>query len=272
VREALQKEGNNCLPLIVVNNSIVSRSVYPSRNELMAFAGITPERKAGHAEDSTAPASPLYLESDTAGCGPGCDCGTPAKGRTMKVVGSLIVLLAVGGIFIYKASTTQQNPPNDAAAKSGSAFNLGPAASNAQPGSDSQSSEVAKSIIGEYLESLGALNQVALDEDVVFVYIPAKSDEPVSSKTNDAILAAQQTLGRNNIRLGLYTLPTSSPDYSSLSAQVQSPAILIAIKGKGMSAVSGDVTETKLLQAYTAAASAGGCGPSGCGPSGASCP
>jgi hypothetical protein len=110
-----------------------------------------------------------------------------------------------------------------------------------------------------------------MDKDVVFVYLPVRGEKSVNSNTNSAVLAAQQTLGRNNIRLGLYTLETGSPDYSAVAAQAQPPSILVAIKGKGMSAVSGDVTETKLLQAYTSSASAGGCGPSGCGPSNPTC-
>ena len=83
--------------------------------------------------------------------------------------------------------------------------------------------------------------------------------------------AAQRALKSNKITLGLYTLPNSSPDYSGISAQVQVPAILVACKGKGMAAVSGDVTEQKLLQAFVASSSAGGCGPSGCGPSSGGC-
>ncbi|MCX6640505.1 MAG: hypothetical protein NTW14_08505 [bacterium] len=180
----------------------------------------------------------------------------------------MAIILVVGAIFAYKASTTQENP----SAKSSSAFALGQVSTNAQPNTGSQPASVAKQIIGEYLESLNALNQVAMNEDAVFVFIPAKSDEPASKNTNDAVLAAQQTLMRNNVTLGLFTLPTSAPDYAAVSAQVQSPAVLVAVKGKGMSVVSGDVTETKLLQAFTASSSAGGCGPSGCGPSSAACP
>ena len=47
------------------------------------------------------------------------------------------------------------------------------------------------------------------------------------------------------------------------------PGVLAMVKGRGMSAVSGEVTEAKLLQGYVAAGSAGGCGPgagAGCCP------
>ena len=122
--------------------------------------------------------------------------------------------------------------------------------------------------IGENLESLNALNQVAMNQDAVFIYIPGGGDVLASNETNAAVLAAQQTLKSNDIKIGLYTLPTSSSDYTSVSAQVRPPSILVASNGKGMVVVSGLVTETKLLQAFTTSARAGGCGPSGCGPSG----
>lgn len=122
--------------------------------------------------------------------------------------------------------------------------------------------------IGEDLESLAALNKVALSQDAVFIFVPASSNMLADDKTSAAVLAAERTLITNKIVLGLYTLQTNSPNYSAIAAQVQAPAILVACKGKGMAAVSGEITENKLLQAFTASSRAGGCGPSGCGPSG----
>lgn len=40
VRQELQKYGSRCLPLIVVNNAIVSRGVIPNRTQLADWAGI----------------------------------------------------------------------------------------------------------------------------------------------------------------------------------------------------------------------------------------
>ena len=41
VREELKKHGNDCLPVIVVNDSVVSRGVFPSRFQLAGWTGIT---------------------------------------------------------------------------------------------------------------------------------------------------------------------------------------------------------------------------------------
>jgi hypothetical protein len=208
----------------------------------------------------------------------------------------LIVLLAVAGIFIYKASSTKQNASSDSAKEANfavtpSPFKCIPLKNSSVPGikpekkvesiavAETQSavknataseSTPKNRMIGEYLDSLSSLNKVALNHDAVFIFIPAPKSQFADDATNNAVIAAQQTLKSKKINLGLYTLPNSSPDYAAISAQAQTPAILIASKGKGMAAVSGEVTETKLLQAYMSSTQTGGCGPSsvGCGPSG----
>lgn len=289
VREALSAEGTDCLPVIVVDGLIVSKGIYPTRSDLMKLSGI--DGQNGRAEGIPAAASSVELKNEAAACGPGCSCGAPSGGRRMKTAVSLVVLLAVGGILAYKASSARENASNDVAAKGDAAFAVAQPAPNSMPGVAEQSSSVTqqdmaknsavsgdKSIakndaapakgsrkIGEYLESFSALNEVASKQDAVFVYVPARNDEPVDSKTNDAVLAAQEALKSNKVALGLYTLSTSSPDYLAITAQVQAPAILVSVKGKGMSTISGDVTETKLLQAFTASSRAGGCCPSGSG-------
>ena len=216
--------------------------------------------------------------NETAVCGPGCGCGTPSGSRKLKIAVSLIVLLAVASIFVYKAAAAKDNASNNTVAKDGAAFAFAEPAPNAMPGAESQPSATATPAVakpgqkvGEYLDSLNALNKVAINQDAVFVFIPALKNDLADDKTNTAMLAAQQTLKRSKITLGLYTLPSSSPDYSGISAQVKAPAILVACKGKGIAAISGEVTEAKLLQAFVATSRAGGCGPSGCAPSTPGC-
>lgn len=126
--------------------------------------------------------------------------------------------------------------------------------------------------IGERLESMSDLNKVAMSQDAVFIFVPGSGTESAAGQTQEAVRAAQKALTSKSIALGLYTLPTSSPDYPALSKQLSGPAIIVASKGRGMAAVSGEVTEDKLLQAFVASSRAGGCGgSSGCAP-GASCP
>lgn len=130
--------------------------------------------------------------------------------------------------------------------------------------------------IGDYLDSMSSLNKVAVSQDAVFIFIPAKADQAVKKEISDAVMTAQKTLKAKGVNVGLYTLKTASPEYAGIAKQVELPGIIVATKGRGMGAVSGEITEAKLLQAYVAssrAAAGGGCGPAsgGCGPTSAGC-
>ena len=44
IKDALAEGENQCLPLILVDGRIVSRGVYPTREELAVYAGIAPPK------------------------------------------------------------------------------------------------------------------------------------------------------------------------------------------------------------------------------------
>jgi len=46
VQRVLADGGPNCLPLILVDGQVVSRGVYPSRDEIAAFAGLAVQKPA----------------------------------------------------------------------------------------------------------------------------------------------------------------------------------------------------------------------------------
>lgn len=264
VKKALREEGNGCLPLIIIDDSIVSRNIYPTRTELAKFLGIIVEE------------APREKSENASCCGPDCGCGAPtASGKTKVVIGIIVFLIACG-IFAYKMTNTKPAALNTPA----SAFVAGNEKQNTPVGKPerdktkdnaSVNAAAGKVFIGEYLESLNSLNKVAVNHGVVFILIPAKKDEVVKPKTIKEVLAAQQTLKSQGINIGLYTLKTSAPDYSGIAKQTSLPIILVASKGKGMAVLTGEVTQTKLMQAFVASSCAGGCGPSECGPSSSGC-
>jgi hypothetical protein len=176
----------------------------------------------------------------------------------------LAVLAAVAAIVVYKAFGEKRDASVSRVPGDSAGFVAVPALDVKTDQATHSMEDDAK--IGKYLESLAELNKVAMDQDAVFIFIPTNKDEPASEATRAAVLSAHKTLGSKNIKVGLYTLKTTSPQYASLAPQVQAPAILVACKGRGMGAVNGEVTETKLLQVYVASSRAGGCGPSGCAP------
>jgi hypothetical protein len=192
-------------------------------------------------------------------CGPGCGCGKPSGNKKAKAVFCLIVLLAICGIFVYKAKSAKQNTP--AITETAFAVPLVNQVNGQEPAAKSVED---KKKVGEFIDSLASLNKLAVNQDAVFVFIPANENETISKETINAIASAEQKLKSNDIRIGLYTLRFSpSKEYASIAAQLTLPGMLVISKGRGMVAISGEITETKMLQAYVASSRAGGCCPTG---------
>ena len=205
-------------------------------------------------------------ELNSENCGPGCDCGKPSGNKKVKAVVCIVVLLLVCGIFVYKAKNIKQTAPVTTA----TAF-AAPLINDVNEQKPAVKAVEDNKKVGEFLDSLASLNKVAANQDTVLVFIPAKGTQIIDKQTMDAIASARQKIESSGAKLGLYTLQSSSPEYTNIASQLPPPSILIMSKGRGMGTASGGITEDKLLQAYVASSRAGGCGPSGCGPSSSGC-
>jgi hypothetical protein len=64
VRQTLTDDGNDCLPLVLIDGTLFSKGRYPARNELLKAAGL----------DAVADESSI-TEPEAKKCGPGCCCG-----------------------------------------------------------------------------------------------------------------------------------------------------------------------------------------------------
>ncbi|MEI8389927.1 MAG: arsenite efflux transporter metallochaperone ArsD [bacterium] len=237
VKKALETEGNECLPLIIVNNEIVYKGEYPNRAKLAKICGI--ELK----EDTAQEAIPV-VEA----CGADCDCHqTDVSNKSKKII-FVAVLVIIIAILLFK-SFCKANAGELSLSK----------AKNAIHSVKNQTTSSPK-ILGEYIDSVSQLNLAALKQDAVFIYIPAKNNTSISDETKSAALKSQKALSSKNIKVGLYTLRTTSPDYTSVSSQSVPPAILVVYKDGSRKAVSVEINETNILQAYVAASLAGNCG------------
>ena len=188
------------------------------------------------------------LKQPASACGPGCGCnasGTP--GKTRWVIG-VIVLVAAGVLVARDIIKSDAALPQT----SGQAFALPIAATN----SSAAAPTTEKSV--EPIGALAELNAVAAKLDAVFVFLPGK--EGTSSNLPAATMnKAARTIEAQGKKIGLFTLKAGLPDYEKIAGQISMPAVLAMVKGRGMNAISGDITETKLVQGYLAASSAGGC-------------
>jgi len=194
-------------------------------------------------------------ESST--CGPGCGCHADLPSSRIRWIIGVIVLVAAGVLVVramVKDNGVSAVPGFAAMATTGRTPSPAVLAAN-------EASMVVKEI-----NALSELNAVAVDKDMVFVFLPGKTDASGKAPTSQMISAAR-TIQSQGHKTGLFTLKTDSLDYKQLTAQVTAPGVLAMVKGRGMNAVSGEITETKLIQAFVAASSAGGCCPGGSGKS-----
>ena len=169
----------------------------------------------------------------------------------MKTVVCLIVLIAAFIIIGYKTTIAKQK-----------------AAGSAPNTFSTFSSPVeSKAAVGQFLDSISSLNTVAVNQDAVFIFVPSKGVTNASEATTSAINAARGALASKGIKIGVYSLRSTSPDYGKIAAQLSLPGVLVMTKGRGMAAVPGEMTETKLLQAYVSSTRVGGC----CGSSSSNC-
>ena len=184
------------------------------------------------------------------------DCGKPAGRKLSKVIICLVVLLAAISITAFRAVNAGNNSNNDTAT-----FGFGQSSFN--PTLSKGNSFSAEQNLGEYLGSLADLNAVAMDNDTVFVYIPASGNVSIDNATKTAVIKFQQDLKNNNITAGLYTLWHESLEYTNIARQVELPIFFIASKGASAVTIPAkNVDEYTLYQAFQAC-----CDPSpGCCP------
>ena len=200
-----------------------------------------------------------------------CPSGSDDGSKSWKMVVFILVVVAAGVVLAHSLIAK----PNSAIDQTQPLFTTIPLESNPHTSSlpdDTITKEVSDkaetTLWGQELDSLASLNKMAAGTDAVFVFLAAdipQGDQTITSQ----IEAAAKTLQSNGIRISAFTLKKDSLDYTQLAKQSSIPCVLAMVKGRGMSGVSGEITDTKLVQAFvTASRSVSGCGPAGCGPTG----
>ena len=217
-------------------------------------------------KDRKQPEKAESVKEGTACCGPGCGCGTAAKPNKARwVVG--VIVLATAGVMVVRGMVRSDKGSTQAA----TAGLANPAATqSAAGGADTKSDGAAadETSVGTTIGAFGELDTVAIKTDAVFIYLPAKEGTAAKAPSTP-MKGAARLIEAKGMKCGLFTLKPGSPDYDQIAKQMAVPGVLALVKGHGMSAVSGEVTEAKLLQGYVAAGSASKCGP---GASAGCCP
>ena len=207
---------------------------------------------------------------DEGACGPGCGCGTTAPGsRGRKVVGIVVVVVvcALVGRAIVKSQGAADEKPTS------TGFSAVPAAASTDDRvvTATSAEATAEQAVTNTLREIGAimeLNQVAMGSKGVFIYVAAKG--PLTSKVpmESMLAAARKIEPQAGGKIGMFALKVGSPDYEMVTTQVAAPGVLVLVPGGRLVPVTGEITETKLIQGFLSSVQscgAGGCGPRGCG-------
>ncbi len=129
------------------------------------------------------------------------------------------------------------------------------------------SDKTEPSLWGAELDSLASLNKVAANTDAVFILLTAEDQQGNQAITRE-IEAAAQKIQSNGSRICAFRLKKDAPDYAQLAKQFSIPCVVAMVKGRGMSAVSGEINEAKLVGAFvTASRARSSCCPPGAGQS-----
>lgn len=197
-------------------------------------------------------------------CGPGCACGTKGSGNWGRWIAGIVILL-IAGVLVAKAVIKDSGAP---AGPASAGFASLPAQEKT-PVPAVAPAPAATDALKE-IATLSELNSVATNMAGVFVFLPGKGETSAKAPTAQ-IASAVRTMEPqlSGGKVGMFALNAGSRDYEQVATQMAVPGVLAMVKGRGMAPVSGEITETKLVQAFVKASSAGGCGTgSSCGPSG----
>lgn len=203
-------------------------------------------------------------------CGPGCSCGATAPPGKMRWVIGTIVLVAAG-VMVVRAmiKTDGASTPAPATVFADLVASQNAAGTGGPTPNSEAATPVTDTSVGTTIGAFSELNTVAANTDAVFVFLPGKDGTSGNPPSTTMKGAANTIESRAGLKCGLFTLKAGTRDYDQIAAQMAVPGVLAIVKGRGMSAIPGEITEAKLLQGFVAASSAGGCGSSagaGCCP------
>ena len=118
------------------------------------------------------------------------------------------------------------------------------------------------------LASLTLFNSEAAGHEAVFLLLSDESGKPAEKVLKQMEQAASKITAKGT-SIGTFTIDSKSDDYAMLTENLSInsfPSVVTVVRSCGYSVVSGQITETKLLEAFFEASTASPCCP-GCDPS-----
>jgi hypothetical protein len=203
----------------------------------------------------------------------GGDCCTLGGGKNWKTIIFVVVILLAGAVAAHSL-VTKSDEKASISPQAASSFDT--AEPSIEAGATTEQSSKATAVsCGVTLDSIKSLGKMAADKKANVAFIFLASEKEDSARTASAqVEATMNMLSSKGKQVAAFTLHKGADGYDQLTKQFKVnslPCVIVAGKGCGAAAVSGDITEPKLLEAFVIASRpVSGCSPSGCGPSGCS--
>jgi len=200
-------------------------------------------------------------KNETPPCGPGCGCngkthkGSFSRGRWMIFAVIMVVAVAMVVRAAAKNDTGSAQTADHTVADSQERIPCDSSVSGTL--ADATNPEIKRSTCGVMIQSLGDLKIMAIDKDGVFIFLSG-NDDTQNSQCVKIIEKAVAAIREQGVDLGMFTMEEGTAEYAYFSRQVPPPGVIAMAKGRGSSAVSGDITNDKLMQAFVRAMNAGG--------------
>ncbi len=185
-----------------------------------------------------------------------------SKGKTL--VSCLIIITAiVVGTNSFVRGTSAQSEKMGPAKSFSATLAEKPAVATLNTDKDNPLSKLTDIAAHQILDSLTALDTVAADKDVVFIVLPDKgqnSPQPVLKP----VIVVVNNLWNAGQKVGLFTLKGDAADHDHLVRHFDLktfPCVVILGREGSASAVSGDITEARLFNAFMLASKPASCCP-----------
>ncbi len=158
------------------------------------------------------------------------------KSRWLKIGICILGALMIAGAVTYAVLTRQ--------ASTSSAASTQPTATGAN-----NSTQPSAGIDG--LNWVKNVNAKFTDKDFLFVLLSGNDD--LTKKTEQVLDSAMYKIQQDGVRVGIFTLNPEDPELSVTAERLsisKLPAVLLFSAAGSGAIITGDITETKLLQAY----------------------
>jgi hypothetical protein len=213
----------------------------------------------------TSEAAAVACCQPAAGKASSCCAPGPVSAKKWKTPVSVIIILAAIGVGAnsFLSGNSAQSYTTLPAKSFTAGLTQVPAVTadnNSQGKPQTKQEEIS---LNQVLDSLQSLDTVASDKDVVFLVLPGEA-QISSLEVPKQLGTVANNLWKSGQRIAVFTLKGGTPDYNRLVGQFSVktfPSVVILGRQGSPSAVTGDISEARLYNAFVLASKSVSCCP-----------